>query len=163
MRNKHAQINVAVSQFSQLSHVQLFETPWTAARLSFLFITKSRSLLRFMSIELVMPSNHLIIFSSHLQSFPASGSFPISQLFTSDSQSTVASASTTVFPMTIQGWFPLALTGLISLQSKRLSRVFSNTAVRMHQFFGAQPSLLSSSHIHTWLLEKPYLWLHFEC
>ena len=136
MRNKHAQINVAVSQFSQLSHVQLFETPWTAARLSFLFITKSRSLLRFMSIELVMPSNHLIIFSSHLQSFPASGSFPISQLFASGGQSIGVSASASVLPMNIQGWFSLGWTGWMSLLSKGFSRVFSNTTVQKHQFFG---------------------------
>ena len=90
---------------------------------------------------------------SCLQSFPASGSFPMNQFFTSDGQNIGASAS--VLPMNIQDWFPLELTGLISLQSKGLSRVFSNTTVQKHQSFGTQPSLLSNSHIHTWLLEKP--------
>ena len=88
-----------------------------------------------------------------LQSLPASGSFPKIWLFTSGGQSTGASA--TVFPVNIQGWFPLRLTGLISLQSKELSRVFSSTTVGKHQFFDSQPSFGSNSHIHTWLLEKP--------
>ena len=100
-------------------------------------------------------SSSVIPFSSCLQSFPASGSFPVSWLFTSGGQSTGVSASASVLPMNIQDWFPLGLTGLISLQSKRLSRVFSNTTVPQHQFFGAQPSLCSNSHICTWLLEEP--------
>ena len=78
-------------------------------------------------------------FSSHLQSFPASGSFPMSQLFASGGQSIGASASASVLPMSIQGWFPLGLTGLVSLQSKGLPRVFSSTTVQKHQFFDAQP------------------------
>ena len=86
--------------------------------------------------------------------FPASGSFPVSQFFTSDDQSTGVSASTSVLPMNIQDWFSLGLTGLISLQSKGLSGVFSSTTVQKCQFFSAQPSLRSNSHIHTWLLEK---------
>ena len=94
-------------------------------------------------------------FSFCPQSFPASGPFPVSQLFTSGGQSVGASASAIVLPMIIQSWFPLGLTGLISLQSKGLSRFFSSTTVRKHQFFGTQPSLWSSSHIRTWLLEKP--------
>ena len=94
-------------------------------------------------------------FSSYLQSFPTSGSFPVSQLFTSGGQSIGASAS--VLPMNIQDLFPLGLTGLISLESKELLRVFSSTTVRRHQFFGIQPFLLSNSHTCTWLLEKPYL------
>ena len=89
----------------------------------------------------------VIPFSSHLQSFPASGSFPIGQFFTSGGQSIGASAS--VLPMNIQGLFPLGLIGLIFLQFKGLSRVFSNTAVQKHQFFSAQLSLWSNSHIHT--------------
>ena len=93
-------------------------------------------------------SSSVVPFSSCLQSFPALGSFPVSQLFTSGGQSIGSSAST--LPMNIQGWFPLGLTGLISLLSKGLSRVFFNTTVRRHQFFDAQPFLLSSSHIHTW-------------
>ena len=101
----------------------------------------------------------VIPFSSWLQSFLASGSFLMSQLFASGGQSIGASASASVLLMNIQDWFPLGLTGWISLQTKGLSRVFSNTTVQMHQFFGAQSSLCSNSHIHTWLLEKPYLWL----
>ena len=93
-------------------------------------------------------------FSSCLQSFPASGSFHMSQFFTSGGQSIAVSASTSVFPMNIQDWFPLRLIGLITLQPKGLSRIFSNTIVQKHQFFSAQSSLRSSAHIHTWLLEK---------
>ena len=96
-----------------------------------------------------------VISFSCLQYFPASGAFPMSQFFASGGQSIGASASASVLPMNIQDWFPLGLTGWISLQSKRLSRVFSNTTVQKHQFFGAQLSLWSNYHIHTWLLEKP--------
>ena len=104
-------------------------------------------------------SSSVVPFFSHLQSFPASRYFPVSQLFTSGSQRFGASASTSVLPMNIQNWFPLGWTGWISLQSKGLSRVFSNTTVGKHQFFSAQLSLWSKSHIHMWLLEKLYLWL----
>ena len=100
-------------------------------------------------------SSSVVPFSSHLQSFPASGSFQMSQLFTSGGQSTGVSASTSVLPMNTQDWSPLGWTGWISLQSKGLSRVFSNITVQKHQFFGAQLSLHSNSHIHTWLREKP--------
>ena len=99
-------------------------------------------------------SSSVVPFSSCLQSCPTSGSFPMSQLFTSGGQSIGASASASILPMNIQGWFPLGLTVLISLPSKGLSRVFSNTTVQKHQLFNAQPSLQSNSHIHTWLLEK---------
>ena len=92
-------------------------------------------------------SSSVILFTSCLQSFLALGVFPMSQLFTSSGQSIGASAS--VLPMNTQAWFPLQLTGWISLQSKGLSRIFSNTTVRKHQFFGAQPSLWSNSHIRT--------------
>ena len=92
---------------------------------------------------------------SYLQSFPASGSFLKSSLFTSGSQSIWASASASVLPMNIQDWFTLELTGLVSLQSNGLSKVFFNTAIQKHQSIGAQPPLWSSSHIHTWLLERP--------
>ena len=97
-------------------------------------------------------SSSVICFSS-LQSFPASGSFPVSQLFPSGGPSIGASAS--VLPMNIQGWFPLGLTGLISLLSKGLSRALSSTTIQKHQFFSAHPSLWSNCHIPTWLLEKP--------
>ena len=100
-------------------------------------------------------SSSVVPFASRLKSFPASGSFQMSQFFTSDGQSIGASASASVLPMNIQDWFPLGWTGLISLQSKGLSRVFFNTTVQKHQFFSTQLSLESNSHIHTWLLEKP--------
>ena len=101
-----------------------------------------------------------LIISSHaagffcLLSFSASGSFPLSWLFSSGGQSIGASASTLVLPVNIQCWFPLGLTSLSSMLSKELSRVFSRTRVQKHQFFGAQPSLWSTSHYRTWLLEK---------
>ena len=104
-------------------------------------------------------SSSVIPFSSCLQSFPASGYFPMSQFFASGGQSIAASAFASVLPMDIQDWFPLGLTGLISLLSKGLSRVFSNTTVWKHQFFGTQSSLWSNSHICTWLLGKPLLWV----
>ena len=93
-------------------------------------------------------------FSSCLQSFPASGSFLMSWLFTSGGQSIGVSASASELPMNIQDWFPLGLTGLI-FQSKGLSRVFSNSTTQKRQFFGVQPSLWSNPHIHTWRLQKP--------
>ena len=94
-------------------------------------------------------------FSSHLQSFPASGSFQMSQFFASGGQTIGVSASTSVLPMNTQDWSPLGGTSCISLQSKGLSRVFSNTTVQKHQFFSTHLSLQSNSHIHTWPLEKP--------
>ena len=100
-------------------------------------------------------SSSVISFSSCLQSFPTSGSFQISQLLASGGQSIGVSASTSVLPMNTQDWFPLGWTGCISLQSKGLSRVFSNTTAQKHQFFSAQLSSQSNSHIHTWPLEKP--------
>ena len=100
-------------------------------------------------------SSSVVPFSSCPQSFPASGSFPMSQLFTSGGQSIGASASASVLPMNTQDWSPLGWTGWISLQSKGLSRVFSNTTIQKLQFFSTQPSLWSNSHIHTWLREKP--------
>ena len=125
-------------------------TPWLAACQAPLSFAISWSLLRFMSIESVMLSNHLILcwpLSFCLQSFPASASFPMSQLFTSGDQSIGASASASVLLMNIQGWFPLELPDWISLQSKGLSRVFSSTITQRHQFFGTQPFLWSNSHI----------------
>ena len=100
-------------------------------------------------------SSSIVPFSSWPQSFPASGSFPISQLFTWGGQSIGVSASTSVFPMNTQDGSPLGWTGWISLQSKGLSRVFLNITVQKHQFFSAQLSSQSNSHIHTWPLEKP--------
>ena len=102
----------------------------------------------------------VVPFSSRLQSFPASGSFHMSEFFASSGQSIGVSASASVLPMNIQDWFPLGWTGWISLQSKGLLRVFSNTTVQKHQFIDSQLSLYSNSHIHTWLLGKPQLWLY---
>ena len=117
----------------------------------------SWSLLKFISIELMMLSiisSSAITFSFYLQFFPASGSFPMSWLFTSGGQNIGASVPASVHPMNSQSWFPLGLTGLISLLSKGLSRVFSSTTVWKHQFCGTQPSLWSNSRIYTWLLEN---------
>ena len=147
--------DVVVAQ--SLNRVQLFATPWTAALESPLSFTISQNLLKLTSIESVMPSNHLILcclFSSCLQSFSASGSFPMSWLFTSIGQRIGASSLAKVLPMNIQDWFPSGLTGLILL-SKGLSRVFSSTTIWKHQFFNAQPSLRSNCHLWTWILENP--------
>ena len=136
--------NSKFSSVQSLSRVWLFVTPWTAARQASLSITNSQSLLKLMSIELVMPSNHLILCRPlllHIQSFPASGSFQMSQLFTLGGQSIGVSASTSVLPMNTQDWSPLEWTSWTSLQSKGLSRVFSNTTVQKYQFFGTQFSL----------------------
>ena len=100
-------------------------------------------------------SSSVVPFSSCPQSLPASGSFPMSQLFASGGQSTRLSASASVLPMNTQDWSPLGWTGWISLQSKGLSRVFSNTTVQKYQFFSTQLSSQSNSHIHTWPMEKP--------
>ena len=100
-------------------------------------------------------SSSVVPFSSCLQSFQASGAFQMSRPFKSGGQSIGVSASTSLLPMNTQDWSPLGWTGWISLQSKGLSRVFSNTTVQKHHFFGAQLSSQSNSHIHTWPLEKP--------
>ena len=134
----------AISSIESLNSVQLFATPWIAVRQASLSITNSRSSLKLMCIELVMPSSHLILCRPLLlllQSLPASGSFPMSQLFSWGGQSVGVSASASVLPMNTQDWSPLGWTGWIYLQSKGLSRVFSNTTVQKHQFFGAQFSL----------------------
>ena len=95
--------------------------------------------------------------------FPSIGVFSMSQFLASGGHSTGASALASVLPMNIQRWFPLGLTGLISLQSRGFSWVFSNITVQKHQFFGAQPSLWSNSHIHAWLLGKNIAWLYRTC
>ena len=107
--------------------------------------------------DAIQPSQPLVPFSSCLQSFPASGSFPMSQLFKLGGQRIGTPASASVLPKNIQGWFPLGCTGWISLLSKGLSRVFSSTTIQKHQFFGIQPSLWSNSHICTCVLEKPQI------
>ena len=133
------------------THVWLFVTPRTAAHQASLSFTtfpgvcpSSCPLNRWCHPTI---SSSAVPFSSCLQSFPASGSFPMSQFFTAGGQSIGASASASVLTVNIQDWFPLGLTGWISLHSKGLSRVFSNTKVQL--------SLESTSYIHTWLLEKP--------
>ena len=144
---------VAVVQL--LSCIWLFATPWTAVCQAFLSFTISRSLLKLMSIELVMSFNHLI-FCHPLLLLPSV--FPSIRVFSKDVTLCIRwpkywSLSYSIkLPMNIQNWFILWLNCLISLQSKGLSKIFSNTTVQKHQFFGAQPSLLSNSHIHTRLL-----------
>ena len=149
-------------------------TPWTAALPASLSFTVSWSLFKLISIESLMlsSSSSAALFSSCLQSFPASGSFPMSQLFASGGQSIGTSTSASVLPVNIQGWFLLRLTGLISLESTELSRVFSSTTIQKHQFFGPQLSLSSNSHICTFSSvihyknshnspKMLYLWLQF--
>ena len=132
------------SSVQSLSHVWLFANPWTAARQASLSITNPWSLPKLMSIELMMPSNHLILCHPILllpSIFPNIRVFSNEQLFPSGGQNIGVSASTTVLPMNTQDWFPLGQTGWISLQSKGLSRVFSYTTVQKHQFICAQLSL----------------------
>ena len=141
-------------QFSRLVVSSSLLPHGLATGQAFLSITNFQSLLKLLSIQLVMPSNHLILCHPLLllpSIFPSTESFPMSQFFSSGGQGVGASAS--VLAMNIQDWFPLGLTGWISLQSKGLSRAFSNTTVQKHWFLGAQLSLWSNSH--TWLLEKP--------
>ena len=129
---------------------RLFETPWTATHQASLSITNSWSLLKLMSIESVVPSNHLILYHSILllpSVFPRIRMFS-NEFFVSGGQSIGVSASASVLPMNTQDWSPLGWTGWICLLSKGLSRVFPNTTVQKHQFFSAQLSLLSKSHIH---------------
>ena len=140
-----------------LSHVQFFATAWTKACLAPLSSLSpeicSHSCLLSWWCHPIISSSVAPFFRP--QSFPASGPFPMSQSFASGGQSSRASASASVLPMNNQGWFPLELIGLLSLQSKGLSRVFYSTTIGKHQFFSAQAFLWSNSHIYTWLLEKP--------
>ena len=150
--------SVQISSVQSLSGVRLFATLWITPRQTSLSITNSRSSLKLMSIELVIRSSHLILCRPLLLLLPIPPSirvFQMSQLFTGGGQSTGVSALASFLPKNTQDWFPLEWTGWISLQSKGLSRVFSKTTVQKHQFFGAQLSSQSNSHIHTWPLEKP--------
>ena len=154
------------SQFSSvqsLSRVWLFATPWIAARQASLSITNSQSSPKLTSTELVMPSSHLILCHPLLLLPPIP---PSIRVFSNESTLRIKwpkywsfsfsfSWNWSVLLMNTQDWFPLEWTGWISLQSKGLSRVFSNTTVQKHQFFGSQLSSESNSHIHTWPLEKP--------
>ena len=217
-----SEVGLLFSSVQSLSRVLLFATPWTTARQASLSITSSQSLPKLMSVESVMPSNHLILchpllllpsifpsisesvhllscvrlfvtpwtaarqasltitntwssldspplsqpchpaisssvvpFSSCPQFLPASESFPMTQHFTWGGQSTGVSALASFLPKKSQGWSPSEWTGWMSLQSKGLSKVFSNTTVQKHQYFGSQLSSQSNSHIHTWPQEKP--------
>ena len=149
-----------VYQFSSvqsLSHVWLFATPWTAAHQASLSITNSQSLLKLMSIELVMPSSHLIL-CCPLHLLPSI--FPRISVFSNESVLRIRwpeywSFSFSISPSNEYSGLISFRTGCISLQSKALSRVFSNTTVQKHQFFGAQLSSQSNSHVHSWPLEKP--------
>ena len=140
------------------SFVQSCPTLWDPMNCSIPSLSVFHHLLELAQIHVHWVSDAIqssvIPFSSCLQSFPAPGSFLMSQFFALAGQSIGASASASVFPMNIWDWSPLGWTGWISLQSKGLARVFSNTTVQKHQFFSAQPSLWSNSHIHTWLLER---------
>ena len=153
-------LSVQFSSAQSVSHVRLFETSWIAACQACLSITNSRRLTNSdsqSSSQWCHPAitSLVVLFSSCPQSLPASESFPMSQLFTSGGQSTGVSALASFLPKKSQGWTLSEWIGWISLQSKGLSSVFSNTTVQMHQFFGALPSSQSNSHIHTWPLEKP--------
>ena len=146
-------------QFSSVAQkYQLFATPWTAAHQASLSITNSQSLLKLMSIELVIPSKHLIL-CRPLLLLPSV--FPSNRVFSNDSVLHIKWPKYCNFSFNISpsneywDWFLLGLTHLISLQYKWISRVFSNTTVQKHQLFGVQLSLWSNSQIHTWLLEKP--------
>ena len=153
---------VQFSPVQSLNRVRLFATPWIAApRPPCPSPTPGVYPNSCPSSRWCHPaiSSSVVHFSSCPQSLPASGSFPMSQLFAWGGQSTGVSALTSVLPMNTQDWSPLGWTGWISLQPKGLSRVFSNTTVQKHQFFCTQLSSQSNSHIHTWPLEKPQPWL----
>ena len=146
------------SSVQSLSHVWLFATPWTEAHQDSLTSpTPGACSNSCPSSWWCHPaiSSSVVPFSSCLQSFLASGSFQLTEFFSSGGQSIGVSASASILPMNIQYWFPLGLTGWISLLSKGLARVFFNNTAQKHQFFSAQLSLWSNCHIHTGLLEKP--------
>ena len=152
-----AELTLYNSLVQLLIRVQLFATPWTAAHHTSLSFTISQSLLKLISIDTIRPSHllsSLLLLPSIFPNIPTR-SFPIGWLFTSGGQNIGVWASISVLPKNIQSWFPLGLTGLLSLVSKGLSCVFSSTTVQKPQFFSAQPSLWSNSDIHTWPLEKP--------
>ena len=158
-----ATLQIVVVVVQSWSHVQLFATPWTAAQQASLSFTVSYSFFKLLSIESILPSNHLILccFFSLLPSmFPSIRLFLVNWLFESGGQSIGASASASVFPMNIQDWSPLGFTSLISLQSKGLPRVFSNTTVQKYQLFSNQPSLWPNSHIHTTGRNMPLIVWH---
>ena len=150
-------LSVQFSSVQSLSHVWLFATPWIAARQASLSITNSQSSLKLTSIESVMPSSHLILCRPLFLLPPIP---PSIRVFSNESTLRMkwpkywSFSFSIILPKKSQGWSPLEWTGWISLQFKGLSRVFSNTTVQKHQFFGTQLSSQSNSHIHTWPLEK---------
>ena len=154
----HIYMNIYVFQYCCFSLPQSCPTfcdPMVTAHWVSLSLTISWSLFKLMSFELVLPSNHFILCC---RLFLLPSVFPSMRVFSNESSLASSSwsigASATALPMNIQDWFPLGLTGLISLRSKGLSKLFYNTTVQKHKFFGTQPSSQSNSHIHTWLLEK---------
>ena len=155
-------LSALFSSVQLLSRIQLFATPWIAVRQASLSITNSWSSLKLMSIESVMSSSHLILCRPLLLLPPIP---PSIRVFSSESTLRMRWPKYWSFNFSIipskehQGWSPLEWTGWISLQSKGLSRVFSNTTVQKHQFFSAQLSSQSNFHIHTWPVEKPWPWL----
>ena len=155
---KDVQHNSLFSSVQSLSRFRLFASPWTAAHHASLFISNSQSSPKTMSIESVRPSKHLIL-CRPLLLLPAI--FPSIRVFSNESTLCIrgpnygVSASASVLPMNIQNWFPLGWTGWISLQSKRILRLFSNTTLQKYQFLSAYLSSQSNSHIHTWLRETP--------
>ena len=156
IHNKYIYIYIYIVVVQSLSYVWFFVTPMDCSMPSFpvLHCFPEFAQTHVHWVDDAIQTYHSLSSPSPSalnQSFPGSGSLPMTQLFASGGQSIRAS----ILPMSIQGWFPKGLTALISLMSKRLSRVFSNTTVQKHQFFGTQPSLWSNSHIHTRLLEKP--------
>ena len=153
---------IQFSSVQSLSRVQFFATPRITACQASLPITNSQGPYKHMTIESVMPSSHLILCRPLLLLPPIP---PSIRVFSNESVLHIkwpkywSFSFSIVLPMNIHCWIPLGLTGLISLLPKGFPRVFSNTTVQKHQFFGTQLSLWNNSHIHTWPLEKPYLWL----
>ena len=154
----YSPVHTMIRSYQSLSHVRLFATPWITARQASLSITNCWSSLKLMPIESVMPSSHLILCHPILLLLPIP---PSIRVFSNESALHTRwpkywSFSFSIIPSNEhQDWSPLGWTGWISLQPKGLPRVFSNTTVQKHQFFGTQPSSQSNSHIHTWPLEKP--------
>ena len=149
---------MSFSSVHSLNCVWIFATPWNTTRQASLSITNSWSLPRLTSIESVMPSSHFILCCPLLLLPPIPSSirvFQMNQLFAWGGQSIGVSALASVVPMNTQDWSPLRWTGWTSLQYEGRSRVFSKTTIQKHQFFSAQFSSQSNSHIHTWPLEKP--------
>ena len=153
-------MNVLFSSVQSLSHVWLFATPWTAAPQASLYQFPEFAQTHIhWEDDAIQPPNPLSSPSPAALNLSQHQGLFMSQLFTSGCQSIGVSASTSVLPRNTQDWSPFGWTDWISLQSKGLSRVFSNTTVQKHQFFGAQFSSQSNSHTHTWPLEKPWPWL----